>query len=469
MVQGGLQSPKLAVMVDITQFIPKTSETVEAIYAHHKKTGDARPSRGYLGASVIGHECSRYLWFLFRKCCKPEFSGRMYRLFETGDLEEFRFTKELRAIGCEVHDVDGNGNQFEVNALGGHFSGHMDSAIYGLPEAPKTWHVGEYKTHNTKSFVKLKKEGVKVSKPLHYAQMQIYMHLSGMRRALYLARNKDTDYLYSERVKYNKEHAEAYMERARVIITRASVPDRITSRSNDWRCKFCGAWRICWGNEIYEKNGSPAEALPVPSLSCRQCCHATPDTREDIDIARWTCELGRSLCAEDQDRACERMLVLPDLISFAETVSSGGPTGSVPTWIRFRNHSDAKEWIHGKGGFSAKELLITPRDLLCDGMVRKSKELFGAEIQGVAHDILARYPEEDCEIIYKGPASGMQEAWAASQLAHKTPISVADMEEYRAQKYEGGWVVIEWKDGDKVQPLTGTIQETIFEIRKGKE
>ncbi len=463
-------------MGNMKPFTQETSKTVQAIYAHHKKTGDAEPSRGYLGASVIGHECSRYLWFLFRKCCKPEFSGRMYRLFETGDLEEFRFTKELRAIGCEVHDTDGNGNQFEVNALGGHFSGHMDSAIYGLPEAPKTWHVGEYKTHNTKSFVKLKKEGVKVSKPLHYAQMQIYMHLSGMRRALYLARNKDTDELYSERIKYNKEHAEAYIERARAIITRASVPDRITNRSNDWRCKYCDAWRICWGNEIYEKNGSPAEALPVLSLSCRQCCHATPDTSDAVGGARWTCEHGMTLCIEDQGRACNRMLVLPDLISFAETVSSGLGCRHhrIPGWIKFRNHSDAKEWIHGEGGFSAEELLITPRDLLCDGMVEKSKELFSAEIQGVAHNILARYPEEDCEIIYRGPKSGLKEAWDASYgkaetLSDMVDILACDTEEYSAQEYEGGWVVIEWKDGDCVKPLTGTVQETIFEIRKGKE
>ena len=203
--------------MSLAQFLPTQSKTVKAIYTHYKKVGDAEPPRDYLGASIIGHPCERYLWYCFRQCCKPNFDGRMYRLFETGDLEEARFVENLRAIGCKVHDTDENGEQFEVSAFGGHFLGHMDSAILGIPEAPKTWHVGEFKTHNAKSFAKLKKEGVQKSKPQHYAQVMVYMHLTGMKRALYLARNKDTDELYSERIRYDKAESKALMERAHRI------------------------------------------------------------------------------------------------------------------------------------------------------------------------------------------------------------------------------------------------------------
>ena len=455
-------------MTSLAQFLPKTSETVQAIHAHHKKVGDAEPSRGYLGASIIGHECTRYLWYCFRQCCKPEFSGRLYRLFETGDLEELRFTKELRAIGCEVHDVDSNGNQWEVNALGGHFSGHMDGCVKGIPEAPLTWHVPEYKTHNAKSFAKLEKEGVKVSKPLHYAQMQIYMHLTSIMRALYLARNKDTDELYSERIRYDKNYGNGLIERARRIIEDGRIPDRIAAREDDWRCRYCDAKEICWD----QVSTSPGISLLVPSLSCRQCCHATPDTKDGVGKARWLCEYGQSLCEQDLDKTCDRMLILPDLIGFAEIISSSGPAAVAPSWIRFRNHDDSKEWIHGEGGFSAKELLITPRDLLADKMIEKSKELFGAEIQGVAHDILARYPEEDCEIIFKGPKHGLNAAWLSSHgkplLSEMKPILMCKTEEHYAEEHEGGWVLIEWNDGDKVKPLIGKHTEKTFEIRKGK-
>ena len=91
-------------MPDIKKFLPTDSKTVTAIYEAYKKTGDSESSRGYLGASSIGHSCERYLWYQFRGCCRPEFSGRMYRLFGTGDLEEARFVKDLRDIGCELHD-----------------------------------------------------------------------------------------------------------------------------------------------------------------------------------------------------------------------------------------------------------------------------------------------------------------------------------------------------------------------------
>ncbi len=133
------------------------SQTVQQIFDWHKQRGDAEPARGYLGASIIGHECSRYLWYTFRGCYTPDFSGRLYRLFETGDVEEVRFVKELRAIGCTVHATDPQtGKQFAVSEWAGHFKGHTDGCALGVPEAPKTWHLLEFKTFNAKRFAALK-------------------------------------------------------------------------------------------------------------------------------------------------------------------------------------------------------------------------------------------------------------------------------------------------------------------------
>jgi hypothetical protein len=39
----------------------------------------------------------------------------------------------------------------------GHFGGSMDAVALGIPEAPKTWHLCEFKTHNAKSFADLQK------------------------------------------------------------------------------------------------------------------------------------------------------------------------------------------------------------------------------------------------------------------------------------------------------------------------
>jgi len=225
--------------------LPKTSSTVAAIFDHYKKVGDSQSERDYLGCSELGHVCERYLWFKFRKMCKSTFDGRMYRLFETGDAEESRLIKDLRDIGCEVHDVDENGKQFSVLALDGKLSGHMDGCALGIPEAPKTWHVLEFKTHNAKSFAKLQKDGAKQSKPQHYSQMMLYMGLSGMTRALYLAKNKDTDELYSERVRFNQEEFDALMNRAWHVINDEEPPCRISERKDYFECSWCAAKELC--------------------------------------------------------------------------------------------------------------------------------------------------------------------------------------------------------------------------------
>lgn len=58
--------------------------------------GDAyRPGndghRGHMGASLIGKECARSIWYDFFWATKSAFGGRMVRLFNRGHLEEGRF------------------------------------------------------------------------------------------------------------------------------------------------------------------------------------------------------------------------------------------------------------------------------------------------------------------------------------------------------------------------------------------
>ena len=439
-------------MTDISEHLPKESQTVAAIYAAYKKAGDAEPIRGYLGASIIGHHCERYLWYCFRQCCKPEFDGRMYRLFATGDLEEARFVKDLRDIGCEVHDTNqskqdprGWPEQFAVSALGGHFSGHMDGCALGIPEAPKTWHVGEFKTHNAKSFAKLKKEGVYESKPQHYAQMQVYMHLTGMKRALYLARNKDTDELYSERVHYHEADAMELMWRAERIITATAPPDRISRRRDYYQCKWCDAKGICWGTESF------GSALSVPSLSCRQCCHATPIIDKSphpivkID-ASWRCEKRGDYFA-GEGIPCTLHLILPGLLeAFTESMDYDGH-GT----IEFTN-KDGTTWKHGAGGYSSQELMKLPVSALGNRMIQTAKDLFDATITGCEEDILKRYPEEDSRTIWKGPAAYLIEAWKTKyneeDLTKLKPIAwFHNLPEYDVAELEGDRIAIMWENG----------------------
>lgn len=330
-------------------FLSQDSPTTQAIYAHYKKVGDAEPSRDYLGASIIGHPCSRYLWYTFRACCKPDFSGRLYRLFETGNIEEDRVIEDLKSIGYGVKSIDPEtGEQYATSFCGGQFSGHLDGIVTGIPESPKTEHVLEVKSYNAKAFTKLCKDGVKKANPQHYCQMQVYMHGRKLKRALYVAVNKNTDAIYTERIHYNKEEAEALVERARQIITAQEPPPRISESPDAYQCNQygqpCDAHAICWGCE---------RVLPIATKSCKQCCYATPN----IDKGCWECEKHHVDTPHD-DAPCANHLCLPGLFPFAEPIDF---TGGM---IVFQNKDDGKKWEHGGFCYTTEELLKLSRSEL---------------------------------------------------------------------------------------------------------
>jgi hypothetical protein len=391
-------------MGDLSQFFKDESETVLEIYAWHKKMGDAEAPRNYLGASILGHECERYLWYTFRHCVKENLTGRMYRLFETGRREEARIISELRAIGYTVYDKDSAGKQFGVKAIGGHMAGHMDAVVEGVLDAPKTPHLFECKTAGgteteSKDFEKCQKSGVRVAKPVHYAQMQIYMGLNGLTRALYVMVKKATDELYSERVHFDSTEFDRLMKKAERIIRSNAPLERCADRPDDFRCKFCSAHDLCWG--------TGKTALPVPAKSCRQCCHATPEIDEGESWASWSCSSHKKdLTSREQGEACSRHLCLPGLISFAE------PTDATETTIEFSNAKDKAKWIHGDGQdgtWSTDELIASPGPLVGRKEVEAVKSMMKGRITeyrpplDTPDGLMDRYPAEDSRLKWEGP------------------------------------------------------------------
>lgn len=416
------------------------SQTVKAIYDHYKARGD----NGYLSrtvsASQIGHPCERYLWYCYRQCCRPSFDGRMYRLFETGQREEDRIVENLRAIGCEVHAVDPQtGRQFLVTDFGGHLKGYLDGCVLGLPEAPKTWHVLEGKTHSAKSFRDLCKQGVKKSKPIHYAQCVIYMHKTGMKRALYFAVCKDNDAIYVERIYYGEAEAKALVDKAKRIIESPFPPPRLSGRPDYYKCRWCDAHAIC--------HGTGEVALPVPLLSCRHCCHAVPITTGDG--GQWECE--RYNVQIDTDSPCRDHITLPGLLPFAEPGTYNADDAGHQS-VEFRNE-DGAAWKHGSapGCITSHALMGMPASLTGNETIGAAGDLFGARITGyIPDDILARYPEEDSRIVWKGKPGGFVHAWKGiygEEFSELKPIARCDLAEATVCEHEGGRVAILWEGG----------------------
>ena len=337
---------------------PRT-QTARALYAWREAQEAKHKPRQYLGASIIGHHCERYLWMVFRLAGREQFDGRMLRLFDRGQREEATFVAELRGIGCEVHDVMPDGSQFGVSSLGGHFKGHMDGAVLGIPEAPETWHVLEFKTHSAKSFKELEAKGVTEAKPMHYAQVQIYMMLTGMTRALYLAVNKDNDAIYQERIEYHADHAKALLDRAERVIYSPEPPLRLSEDPSWYQCKFCHFHAQCHGTA-------------APDVNCRTCAHSTPERD-----GTWTCERHnlRSVPFEKQLEGCQSHRHFPHLLaSWAEVVDANTDTN----WIQYRNKLNGHTFANcegGQGDYSSAEITSTEDKASIGGLVLTAKDM----------------------------------------------------------------------------------------------
>lgn len=343
---------------------PPKSQTVEAIFAHWKNSRQDKP-RGYLGGSVLGRECERQLWYGFRWATSGEaFDGRMLRLFDRGQREEATFVSELRGIGCTVYDVDpATGAQFTFKAVAGHAGGSMDGVALGVPEAPKTYHVGEFKTHNAKSFALLQKSGVKAAKPEHYAQMMIYMHWSQLTRALYLAVNKDTDDLFAERIRYNEAEAMALEAKAERVIYAPEPLEGISKDPAFFKCKFCPASQVC-------------HTTKLPAVSCRTCLHATPEKDGD---ARWTCAKYKADIPQDAQRVgCGEHLYIPALLKRWGTQTDASADG----WVEYTAADGFvfRNGPRGAGCFESKELEAGTPELIRDEKMNAARAAFGGRL-----------------------------------------------------------------------------------------
>ncbi|MGE4486333.1 MAG: hypothetical protein AB7C95_00735 [Synergistaceae bacterium] len=228
--------------------------------------------RTHLGASLIGRDCSRQLWYVFRWAKDITHDARILRLFARGHLEEERFVFFLRQAGITIWQYDTNGRQFRMAACGGHYGGSMDGVGKGFPEKPDTPFLTEFKTHNDKSFALLEAKGVKESKPEHNIQMQQYMGAYGLTHAAYFAVNKNTDAWHAEMVDFNEAEYKLYLARAEHIIFSPFPPPREYGMRSHFKCKWCDYNSLCW-------------TLEGAAVNCRTCAYSKP-----IEDGAWKCE-----------------------------------------------------------------------------------------------------------------------------------------------------------------------------------
>ena len=248
---------------------------------------DQTPFRNHLGASLLGRECARELWFGFRWCLLKKFDGRMLRLFNTGHLLEPKLCAMLEMIGCEIWQADSNGKQFRISGHRGHVGGSMDGVIKGCPDIPEQPILVEFKTHGEKSFLKLQADGVVSAKFEHYVQMMLYCGKNNLAAALYCAVNKNTDELYMEVLYFDESVYKRYLDRSVMIIDSVEPPPRISTTPGFFKCRFCDYQQLCHLSEL-------------PAINCRTCSKS-----RIADEGKWWCEAAQhEISPKLQREAC---------------------------------------------------------------------------------------------------------------------------------------------------------------------
>ena len=327
--------------------LPTTINAIEALY--ESKT---EKPRHHLGCSQIGHKCDRYLWYSFRWAVIEKFDGRMLRLFSEGHAFEPVIIKDLRAIGVDIRS-----SQEHVH-FGAHVSGSVDGIIYsGLPESPTKKHLAEFKTHSQKSFDSLVKDGVEKSKPLHYVQMQTYMLGLKIDRAFYIAKNKNTSELYTERIKLDEPLAQKAVDRAKRITLSERKPEPMTADSTWYECSYCPAKAMCHKNE------------PTKEVNCRTCAHSTPLDNSTWHCARWDSEIP----SDAQYAGCDSHVLHPDLVPYQMTDS---PHEWSAIYI-----INGKQVVNGENGYKSSEIVANPAECAEPSEFTKElRETMGARI-----------------------------------------------------------------------------------------
>jgi len=204
--------------------------------------------------------------------------------------------KRAKAQGVEL-------KQWRILDVDGHFGGSLDGIsnapfdipVYafeqgrGLVDTGRvipagTEFLNEFKTHNTKSFVDLVSQGVKLAKPVHWTQMQIYMHKRDLKFAMYMAVNKNDDDLWVEIVEYDGEGTgNELVEKARNVVYSPTVPNRIGKHASWYDCKFCEFAKICHYGETSQVD-----------RNCRSCAYSQP-----VDGGQWRCNKWQAIIPSD--------------------------------------------------------------------------------------------------------------------------------------------------------------------------
>ena len=104
-------------------YIINNNPTLEAMNKELERQQSLEEKRHYLGASIIGDQCWRKLFYNFRQAEKRSISASGIKAIQDGYLQEEVTLKRLRSLPfLEIYTTEGDdGKQIGFQSLLGHF------------------------------------------------------------------------------------------------------------------------------------------------------------------------------------------------------------------------------------------------------------------------------------------------------------------------------------------------------------
>ena len=214
-----------------------TRDTLTKIIEKHQSKDDDQV-RDYIGASIIGSDCLRQIWYEFKGAKAESVPAKTRRTWAIGKKLESLVLEWLDSAGFEVDSK----NIPTLSASGiPDFIGHFDATIV----IKKKYYILEIKTAKDASFKIFVKSGVKLWNPQYYAQIQSYMGMSSIHSTYILVLNKDTSELSDELVVFDEEYYKQLEKKALLISTAVIEPPRINGSPMYFKCKICKFNKVC--------------------------------------------------------------------------------------------------------------------------------------------------------------------------------------------------------------------------------
>lgn len=256
--------------------LPVAEQVVARIDRAYASEPDGAP-RAYIGASGIGSKCDAEIAFSLRGFPNVPPSPKLKRIFRDGHRIEREVIRDLKKAGYSVFEVDDlTGRQARWEIAGGHIVCNTDGQID--LEGKEDISLLEIKSMNDKNWTTFKRSSVKVSHPKYWDQMQMMMGMSGHKRCLFIAYNKNTSLYWAEVVE--ADPLDWSFQQTRIETVWRGEAKKVSDDPTGWLCRGCFKHGACWGGE-------------APERACRTCAAAAP-----IADGTWWCRRHKTNCAQ---------------------------------------------------------------------------------------------------------------------------------------------------------------------------